>query len=226
MSAISVDSSVAGESFGRRLRRERERRQIALASIAENTKISGSLFADLERDDVSRWPSGIFRRSFIRAYAAAIGLDPDETTHEFLERFPDANDPDLAATPPRHPRTALRLTLADSRTWFLRGRILPSWMGRSAAVTIDATVIATLGLATYAVVGTIWMPLSIAAIGYYVGGILLFGNTPGVCLCAPTEVPKDPPSQLDGGHRVRVWAASFIPSLGQKPRETARAEAD
>jgi cytoskeletal protein RodZ len=90
----------ADESFGRRLRRERERRQIALASIAENSKIKVSLFEELERDDVSHWPSGVFRRAFIRAYAEAIGVDADETAHEFLQRFPDLNDPDkrFAAT--------------------------------------------------------------------------------------------------------------------------------
>jgi cytoskeleton protein RodZ len=86
MSEIVRHPSAPGESIGRRLRRERERRQIALASIAANSKISVSLFADLERDDVSRWPSGIFRRSFIRAYAQAVGLDPDATAREFLER--------------------------------------------------------------------------------------------------------------------------------------------
>lgn len=77
------------ETFGARLRRERERRQIALSSISENTKISASLFERLERNDVSRWPSGIFRRAFIRSYAQAIGLDPDAIAKEFLERFPD-----------------------------------------------------------------------------------------------------------------------------------------
>src|SRR3954466_9948073 len=76
-------------TFGPRLRQERERRQISLKSIAENTKISRSLLEALERDDVSRWPTGIFRRSFVRAYAKAIGLDPDEVVREFGERFPD-----------------------------------------------------------------------------------------------------------------------------------------
>src|SRR5262245_11872519 len=92
MSGISqaYDSS---ESFGRRLRRERERRQIALTSIAENSKISVSLLRDLERDDFSKWPPGIFRRSFMRAYAQAIGVDVEATIREFLERFPDP-DPD------------------------------------------------------------------------------------------------------------------------------------
>ena len=76
-------------TFGPRLRQERERRQISLTSIAENTKISRSLLEALERDDVSRWPTGIFRRSFVRSYAQAIGLDADEIVREFHERFPD-----------------------------------------------------------------------------------------------------------------------------------------
>jgi len=80
------------DTFGARLRRERERRQIALSSISENTKISASLFEGLERNDVSRWPSGIFRRAFIRSYATAIGLDADAVAKEFVERFPDPAD--------------------------------------------------------------------------------------------------------------------------------------
>jgi len=43
----------------------------------------------LERDDVSHWPAGIFRRAFIRAYAHAIGLEPDVVVREFLELYPD-----------------------------------------------------------------------------------------------------------------------------------------
>src|SRR5262245_61225144 len=142
--------SEADQSFGRRLRRERERRKIDLRSIAENTEISMSLFEDLERDDVSRWPSGIFRRSFIRAYAQAIGLDPDETTREFLERFPDLHDPALSplVTPadtasavaggpgdarvsegrtvaPQPHVPALRVVAMTGRT-FVRGRVLSS----------------------------------------------------------------------------------------------------
>src|ERR1700752_3117448 len=76
-------------SFGSRLRHERERRQIALKSIAESTKIGMSLLEGLERDDVSRWPSGIFRKSFVKSYAEAIGLEPDAIVREFVERYPD-----------------------------------------------------------------------------------------------------------------------------------------
>jgi GAF domain-containing protein len=77
------------ESFGARLRARRQRQKVALATIADQTKIKLSLLEGLERDDVSHWPAGIFRRAFVRAYASAIGLDPDVVVREFLELYPD-----------------------------------------------------------------------------------------------------------------------------------------
>jgi transcriptional regulator with XRE-family HTH domain len=84
------------DSFGARLRRRREQQDIALVTIAEQTKIKLSLLEALERGDVSQWPAGIFRRAFVRAYAHAIGLDPDVVVREFLEAFPDPVE-DVAA---------------------------------------------------------------------------------------------------------------------------------
>jgi cytoskeletal protein RodZ len=81
-----------GSALGPRLRLERERRQISLQSIADETKIGRSLLEALERDDVSRWPTGIFRRAFVRSYAEAVGLNADEVVREFAERFPDPTD--------------------------------------------------------------------------------------------------------------------------------------
>jgi len=77
------------DSFGARLRQQRERHKIALATIADQTKISLSLLEALERDDTSHWPAGIFRRAFVRAYAHAIRLEPDVVLREFLESHPD-----------------------------------------------------------------------------------------------------------------------------------------
>jgi cytoskeletal protein RodZ len=77
------------ESFGARLRRTREEQQIALVTIAQQTKIKLSLLEGLERDDVSQWPSGIFRRAYIRAYAQSIGLNPDVIVREFSEMHPE-----------------------------------------------------------------------------------------------------------------------------------------
>jgi transcriptional regulator with XRE-family HTH domain len=95
------------ESFGARLRTRREQQQVALATIADQTKIKLSLLEGLERDDISRWPTGIFGRAYIRAYASAIGLDVDVVVREFLELRPEpveetAIDPSYgaAAGPP------------------------------------------------------------------------------------------------------------------------------
>src|SRR5579872_5579107 len=77
------------ETFGTRLRRQRERRQVSLAAIAEQTKIKMSLLDALERDDVSQWPVGIFRRAYLRSYAKVVGLDPEVLVREFLELYPD-----------------------------------------------------------------------------------------------------------------------------------------
>jgi transcriptional regulator with XRE-family HTH domain len=81
-----------GSSFGVRLRSARMRQRIALSTIAERTKIKISLLEALERDDVSHWPRGIFGRSHLRAYAQAVGLNPDTVVEEFLEVHPDSDE--------------------------------------------------------------------------------------------------------------------------------------
>jgi len=202
------------DEFGPRLRRERERRKISLASISANTKVSISLFEALERDDLSRWPCGIFRRSFVRSYAEAIGLDADEIVREFVERFPDPADAarlELAGGPaPEHParparRASLRLTLADSWTPFAGGAILSAIARRSAAVAVDAAITALVSIALFLTLGSFWIPLTIFMACYYWGGILLLGNSPGVCLQAPAE-HHDPPGSDTPRHRFSLEA--------------------
>src|SRR5690242_2535343 len=73
--------------FGGRLRQARERRGVSLRDIAATTKISVAALEALERNDTSKLPGGIFSRAFVRSYATEIGLDPDETVREFLDRF-------------------------------------------------------------------------------------------------------------------------------------------
>jgi transcriptional regulator with XRE-family HTH domain len=183
--------------FGRRLRHERERRRIDLGAIAETSKISVSLFEDLERGDASRWPAGIFRRAFIRSYAQAIGIDPEATAKEFLELFGDPNLPDPSAAAAALPASStsspgLRLAL-DPGPFFVRGRVVRSLHRRLAAAACDALFVMVLGLVVYAMLGVWWMPLCMVLVGYYAGSVLLLGNTPGVCVCAPGRAPASPP---------------------------------
>ena len=74
-------------TFGPNLRRRRVQRGVTLDQIAAATKVARELFEDLERNDLSRWPAGIYARAYIRQYAYAIGLDPDSTVDEFCRWF-------------------------------------------------------------------------------------------------------------------------------------------
>jgi cytoskeletal protein RodZ len=76
------------ETFGPRLRRERERRGISLETLAVLTNVSVELWIGLERNDLSKWPRGIFARAFVRDYARAIGLDANEVVDDFCRLYP------------------------------------------------------------------------------------------------------------------------------------------
>jgi cytoskeletal protein RodZ len=75
------------DDFGGKLRQARERRGISLRQIASSTKIAAAALEALEKNDISKLPGGIFSRAFVRSYAVEVGLDPDETVKEFLDRF-------------------------------------------------------------------------------------------------------------------------------------------
>jgi cytoskeleton protein RodZ len=70
-------------SLGENLRRERELRDIPLAEIAAATKINSRFLEAIERDDFDSLPGGIFARSFVRSYAAYLGLDPEPVLAEY-----------------------------------------------------------------------------------------------------------------------------------------------
>lgn len=191
-------------SFGARLRTARERQGIGLDAIAQSTKINAALFEALEQGDTSRWPSGIFRRAFMRAYANAVGLDPEATVKEFQELFPDPFDQpasglervesgaaraEVAVEP-----GALRLTLADEPRLSTRAAIdglLGRWLRASAAVC-DVAIVIGIAAAVFAAAGHFWTPFTIATVCYYFGGVLVIGNSPGVWLLAGGRGRRSP----------------------------------
>lgn len=99
--------------FGGTLRSARERKGISLRHIANATKISMGALESLEKNDFKRLPGGIFSRSFVRAYAEEVGLDPDQTVADFLKEAGESFEPPPAIaeedTPlmPEHPDPAL-----------------------------------------------------------------------------------------------------------------------
>src|SRR5262245_9758116 len=186
------------ESLGKYLRHERERRQISLESVADRTKINIGLLKGLERDDLSRWPPGLFRRSFIRAYATATGLDAEAVVLEFLARFPDHEEPSkyLFGPPPHQPSRSeehahdsssqLRLNLAAQPMF---SELREHFLQRCQAVVWDLTVVSIIGAILVAFGAEFWLSLATATIGYYALAVLIFGNTAGATLSARVRRP-------------------------------------
>jgi len=60
------------------IKRLRRKAGVSLEEIAEATKISLRFLRAIEEEEFDKLPGGIFRTSYLRQYAAAIGLDEAE----------------------------------------------------------------------------------------------------------------------------------------------------
>lgn len=91
---LNVTPTTSGTSrdpaanVGARLREAREARNMELRDIAATTKISIGALEALEQNDFDPLPGGIFTRAFVRAYASEVGLDPEQTTRDFMAQAP------------------------------------------------------------------------------------------------------------------------------------------
>lgn len=169
--AREAAAAIARLEYCQHLKDVRERRGITLAEIAERSKVSEGLYVALERGDVSRWPTGIYRRSFFRAYAAALGLPVDTALSDFVQLFPEESDqqvsPGLIA-----PAGPLRMTLAK-RAWLRTSRL------QVVAAIVDLAMVAaiTAGLAW-------WMPVSVGTVAAVVA--VVYYSLATACLaCSP-----------------------------------------
>jgi cytoskeleton protein RodZ len=72
------------ESFGARLKRERERRKISLEDISLSTKISTRFLLAIEEEHFDQLPGGIFNKGFVRAYAHHLGVNEEEAIADYL----------------------------------------------------------------------------------------------------------------------------------------------
>ena len=131
--------------LGSRLKQARLAKGVSLRQIEASTKISVGALEALEKDDFARLPGGIFARSFVRAYASAVGLDPEETVHEFLteyEKFERDND-----------RSAKRPEITPDDLEFLERQ-------RKALRTLRLVLVlvAVVAIAAFAYIAFVWWP--------------------------------------------------------------------
>ena len=71
-------------NFGGDLRKARESRGVTLDSIVNATKISMRHLQAVEQERFDQLPGGLFRKSIIRSYARAVGLDEEAWVSRYL----------------------------------------------------------------------------------------------------------------------------------------------
>ena len=195
------------ESFGPRLRRERERRGISLEVLASSTKVSSELWEGLERNDLSRWPSGIFARAFVRDYARTIGLDADSVVDDFCRHFEKgdrrasrtvAAQAQLIGHQYQKESGAEPLPAGRERRSANRGTAQPpalkvKYGPRAVAAAIDFACVASLAMLSSRVAGIgFWTAAGPAALTYHTVATVIVGASLGTRAVdiASTHIPS------------------------------------
>ena len=205
------------EAFGPNLRRIRVQRGISLERIAASTKVSLDLLSGLERNDLSRWPTGIYARSYVRAYAIEIGVDPDTTVDDFCRYFPqgdrrvarlvreqaalvghDLQWTDDLAPEVSHDRRAKSEPAADERLPV----IAFTRIGRLVAALADLGVVigASFGLRLLLPIAFAGS-LAICAVVYHAGALVMLGGSPTVWAIETYLESRHPAARRRGAQR-------------------------
>jgi cytoskeletal protein RodZ len=90
----SAESELA--AFGRHLVQERELRGLTRADVVRVTRLPASAIEAIESGDAERTPHRAYVVVYLRGYAAAVGLDPDDVVLRYEEAIGPATVP-----PPR-----------------------------------------------------------------------------------------------------------------------------
>jgi transcriptional regulator with XRE-family HTH domain len=182
------------DAFGPNLRRIRVQRGISLDRISEATKVSSDFWAGLERNDFSRWPSGIYARAYVRAYALEIGVDPDATVNDFCRWFPQGDR--RAARVVREQAAIVGHDLQwkdDLGPGMHDRREQPpapvkdgpaaafTRMGRVTAAAADLGGVLVLSILLKSLVPLTWLAaVGVVAVGYHTAALVTIGSSPAV----------------------------------------------
>jgi cytoskeleton protein RodZ len=74
---------MAKGTFGERLKRERELREVTVHEIASATRIAAKFLEALENEQWEKLPGGVFGRGFVRSIARYLGLSEENLLSEY-----------------------------------------------------------------------------------------------------------------------------------------------
>lgn len=76
--------------FGNKFRKARESKELSFDDVSNVIKIAPRMLRAIEEENFDQLPGGVFNKGFIRSYAKQLGLDPEETVNEYLEKMRQA----------------------------------------------------------------------------------------------------------------------------------------
>ena len=78
---------------GARLRHAREEKGLSLERLSRVTRVTLPILNAIEQNNPSAIPPRPYGRGFIRAYASAVGLDPEQLVRDFFSQFRPVPEP-------------------------------------------------------------------------------------------------------------------------------------
>lgn len=171
-----------------RMRRAREELGLDLRALEQRTRVRMHLLSAVEDGRLDELPRGVYARSVVRAYASAVGIDPNRAVTAVAALLPDLEDPldgiarvrgfarcHEPAAPPAPSDSSADDTSraadgivpsgkaaapADAAT--AAGSGIPAWQpARQAAALIDGLVLGSIGLGLLALTsGTAGVPMA------------------------------------------------------------------
>jgi hypothetical protein len=201
------------QEFGPSLRGARLRRGISISQMAQATKVGSDLWEGLERNDLSRWPTGLYARAYVRSYALAVGLDPDATVDEFCRCFPTGDRRagrvvrEQAALIGHDSKWTDDLSQVDAdRRAAPAAPFAPTVFrkaGRVIAVTSDAVAVLAASTAVAALLNTRWTTAAFACtLAYHAGSVLVLGCTPSAWAVETYLASRHPADRTSGAPKL------------------------
>ncbi|PAQ15946.1 helix-turn-helix domain-containing protein [Bacillaceae bacterium SAOS 7] len=81
--------------LGNRLKEARKAKGLSLADVQEMTKIQKRYLTGIEEGNYDMMPGKFYVRAFIKQYAEAVGLNPDELFEEFKSEVPSSHEDEV-----------------------------------------------------------------------------------------------------------------------------------
>ncbi len=86
------------KELGRLFSQQREQLGVSVADVSESTRINRRIISAFEQGDLSHLPHTVYAKGFIKNYAKALGLDPEESVHILMQELnPDKGEEALVS---------------------------------------------------------------------------------------------------------------------------------